>query len=76
MSFLPRRGAVSVIGAGINATYGNVRAGLAALREAGADPQGIATSSFRITWTVADECVGVAVRALHACFIESAPNVP
>jgi aspartate kinase len=77
VTFLPRRGAVSVIGAGINATYGNVRAGLAALRKAGADPQGIATSSFRITWTVADERVDAAVRVLHACFIEAtAPRVP
>jgi aspartate kinase len=65
-------GAVSAIGAGINATYGNVRAGTSTLRFAGVEPRGVATSSFRITWTVARERLDDAVRALHARFIDSA----
>ena len=71
LMFVSGLGAVSAIGAGINANYANVRAGLAALREAGAPPQGIATSSFRITWLVPDTALDAAVRALHARFIES-----
>jgi aspartate kinase len=62
-------GAVSVIGAGINASYANVRAGINALREAGIEPRGMSTSSFRITWMVPDGQVERAVRALHAHFI-------
>ena len=70
-------GAVSVIGAGINATYANVRAGLAALCDAGVEPRGASTSSFRITWMVPNEGVAPAVRTLHWRFIESAaPMVP
>jgi aspartate kinase len=64
-------GAVSAIGAGINATYANVRAGSAALRAAAADPRGMSTSSFRITWMVPRERLDAAVRALHGCFIEA-----
>jgi aspartate kinase len=64
-------GAVSAIGAGINATYGNVRAGSAALRAAGVEPRGISTSSFRITWMVPRDYLDAAVRALHGRFIES-----
>ena len=44
--------AVSVVGAGINATYDNVRAGMETLAALGIAPEGIATSSFRITWMV------------------------
>jgi aspartate kinase len=70
-------GAVSAIGAGINASYANVRAGFSALREADVDPRGLSTSSFRITWMVASESVAGAVRALHRRFVESsAPLVP
>jgi aspartate kinase len=63
--------AVSVIGAGINSTYANVRAGDDALAKAGATPRGIATSSFRITWMIPNAQTEHAVRALHARFIES-----
>jgi aspartate kinase len=63
--------AVSVVGAGINATYGNVRAGSETLRAAAVDPAGIATSSFRITWMIPRERTSDAVRALHQRFIES-----
>ncbi len=66
-------GAVSVIGAGINATYANVRAGGVVLREIGVQPCHIATSSFRITWMIPRASLDGAVRALHARFIESAP---
>jgi aspartate kinase len=70
-------GAVSVIGAGINATYANIRTGLTALREAGIPARGLSTSSFRITWMLPDDRVVAAVRALHACFISaSASPVP
>ena len=64
-------GAVSVIGAGINATYANVRAGAETLRESGIEPRGTATSSFRITWMIPREMTDTAVRALHRRFIES-----
>ena len=63
--------AVSVIGAGINATYRNVRTGDEALRGAGIEPRGAATSSFRITWMVPRERMEEAVRVLHRRFIES-----
>jgi aspartate kinase len=75
--FVGGLGAVSVIGAGINASYANARAGLAALGEAGVESRGMSTSSFRITWMVPSEGVTAAVRALHARFIESSgPLVP
>ena len=70
-------GAVSAIGAGINATYANIRTGLAALDDAGIAARGMSTSSFRVTWMVPDDQVVAAVRALHACFIAaSASPVP
>jgi aspartate kinase len=62
--------AVSAIGAGINATYDNVRDGAATLKTIGIVPAGTATSSFRITWMVPAERVQEAVRALHERFIE------
>ena len=69
--------AVSVIGAGINATYGNLRAGTDALARAGIAASGTATSSFRITWMIPGERTADAVRALHDRFIESAkPLLP
>ncbi len=75
--FVSGLGAVSVIGAGINASYANARAGLTALREAGVESRGMSTSSFRITWMVPGDRVKEAVRALHARFIEAtAPLVP
>ena len=69
VAFTDGLGAVSAIGAGINATYANVRAGITALNDAGIDHHGISTSSFRITWMVPDSHVDRAVRALHAHFI-------
>ena len=70
-------GAVSVVGAGINATYANVRRGASCLRAAGITSQGLATSSFRITWLVPGPALDDAVRALHREFLERpAPVVP
>lgn len=63
-------GAVSAIGAGINASYRNVRAGSAALAAAGIAVRGLSTSSFRITWLLPDAAVDDAVRALHRTFLE------
>jgi aspartate kinase len=65
-------GAVSVVGAGINATYVNVRRGSDALRQARIEPMGVATSSFRITWLVPADTTANAARALHEAFLGSA----
>jgi aspartate kinase len=62
-------GAVSVVGAGINASYANLLKGTATLREAGITPSAISTSSFRITWIVPRAAVDEAVRALHAALV-------
>lgn len=63
--------AVSAIGAGINATYANVKSGTETLAAIGIPAQGLATSSFRITWLVPRDRTADAVRALHARFIEA-----
>ena len=69
--------AVSVIGAGINATYANVRSGADVLARIGVAASGTATSSFRITWMIPGEKTADAVRALHERFIETArPLLP
>jgi aspartate kinase len=62
--------AVSVVGAGINASFHNVRRGSDALAAAGINPTGIATSSFRITWMIDGTRVDDAVRLLHQTFIQ------
>jgi len=64
--------AVSVVGAGINASFQNVRRGSDALTAAGIVPGGTATSSFRITWMVDRPRTDEAVRLLHRTFIETA----
>jgi aspartate kinase len=70
-------GAVSVVGAGINATYANVRRGTSCLADGGIPPHGISTSSFRITWLVPRAHVDDAVRCLHGAFLEGqTPPVP
>jgi aspartate kinase len=70
-------GAVSVVGAGINASFENVRRGGAALRAAGIVIEGVATSSFRVTWLIDRARLDDAVRLLHETFIESQqPLVP
>jgi aspartokinase len=71
------RAVVSAIGAGITAGYGHVRAGSRALSEAGITVSGVATSSFRITWTVPRDRADEAARILHRQLIESArPLLP
>jgi len=65
-------GAVSAIGAGINTSYHNLRAGSAAL--ASLQVLGVSTSSFRITWLIPADSVDTAVRALHQAFIEAMPH--
>jgi aspartate kinase len=68
-------GAVSVVGAGINASFDNVRRGAAALTAAGIPADRVATSSFRITWMIDRARLDDAVRLLHATFIESAQTL-
>ena len=69
--------AVSVVGAGINATYANVRGGAEVLAGMSVTPAGTATSSFRITWMIPRDRTDEAVRTLHHRFIESAqPLLP
>jgi aspartate kinase len=63
-------GALSVVGAGINAAFDNVRRGSAALSAQGLSIEGIATSSFRITWMIDRARLDEAVRLLHGTFIE------
>ena len=71
VSVITGLGAVSAIGAGINASYANVLAGLSALRAAGIESRGLSTSSFRITWMVPTDGVSTAVRTLHRRLVES-----
>ena len=59
-------GAVSAIGAGINATFHNVRRAFDVLAAQGATVLGVSTSSFRISLLVEEGVVPGAVRALHA----------
>lgn len=58
-------GAVSAIGAGINARYENLRAALAIAVEAGAPLHGFSTSSFRISLLLDERHVVALVRGLH-----------
>jgi aspartate kinase len=75
--FEDRLGALSVVGAGINASFDNVRRGSAALDAAGIPPAGVSTSSFRITWMVDRARLDDAVRLLHRTFLEQQePVVP
>jgi aspartate kinase len=67
-------GAVSTVGAGINATFHTLRRGSDELKSAGIMPQGTATSSFRVTWMVPRERLNDAVRLLHGTFIEQHPQ--
>jgi aspartate kinase len=64
-------GAISIVGAGINATYANVRRGSQCLHDQGIATSGLATSSFRATWLVQRKDLDEAVRVLHAAFIEA-----
>jgi len=63
-------GALSVVGAGINASFDNVRRGSAALAADGIAVDGLATSSFRITWLIDRARLDDAVRLMHRTFIK------
>jgi aspartate kinase len=67
-------GAVSAIGAGINAGYANLRAALDALAASRIPVLGVATSSFRISALVDTARLDEAVRALHAALVRPAPS--
>ena len=70
-------GAVSIVGAGINASFANVRRGSEALAANGMPPASISTSSFRVTWMIDRGQLNDAVRLLHELFIErERPIVP
>jgi aspartate kinase len=72
-----QRGALSIVGAGINASFDNVRRGFEALSAAGIAPGAVSTSSFRITWMIDRAKLEDAVRLMHRTFIEqAAPVVP
>jgi aspartate kinase len=62
-------GAVSVVGAGINASFANFRKGTGALADAGVSAAAAATSSFRITWLVDRARLDDSVRLLHRTFL-------
>lgn len=66
-------GAVSVIGAGINATHANLLRALDVLGGLGAQVLGLHTSSFRISVLLPDAQVADAVRALHAGLVTDEP---
>jgi aspartate kinase len=70
-------GAVSVVGAGINASYATLLRGSKALQDAAIASRGLSTSSFRITWLVPRSSLNEAVRALHAELLPAeGPAVP
>jgi aspartate kinase len=69
-------GALSAIGAGINASFENLRRGSAALMSAGIAVAGVSTSSFRISWMIERTKLDEATRLLHRTFIEKGEPVP
>jgi len=66
----PELGAVSLIGAGINESFHNLRRCLAVLERLEAVPVGVHTSSFRISLLLEAGQVERATRELHRAFIE------
>ncbi len=69
-------GALSAIGAGINASFENVRRGSEALIAAGIAVAGISTSSIRISWMIERQKLDDAARLLHRTFIAKSEPVP
>lgn len=59
-------GAVSAIGAGINARFANLKNTLGVLATLGASLLGVSTSSFRISVLLPESAIPEAVRRLHA----------
>jgi aspartate kinase len=70
VSVLDGVGAVSAIGAGINASFHNVREAVRLLDGLGTPILGIATSSFRISLLLAEAAIPDAVRRLHYGMVE------
>jgi aspartate kinase len=64
-------GAVSAIGAGINATFRNVREAVRLVEPLGAPILGVATSSFRVSLLMDASAVASAARRLHEGLVES-----
>jgi aspartate kinase len=62
-------GAVSAVGAGINASFAALRAGSRAFEGQGIVPASIATSSFRVTWLIDRARLDEAVKWLHAALL-------
>ncbi len=69
-------GAVSLIGAGINQSFANLRRARALLADAAIPTAGWHTSSFRITALLPTEQVGAAVRLLHRAYLEQPDSGP
>jgi aspartate kinase len=69
-------GAVSAIGAGINATFRNVREALAVLTGMGVAVLGLSTSSFRISLLIEEGEVPEAMRQLHRRLIVDEVTAP
>jgi aspartate kinase len=69
-------GAVSAIGAGVNASFANVRAAVRLLSDGGTSVLGVATSSFRISLLVEEADVKDAVRRLHRGLVEESALLP
>ncbi|HEY7514500.1 MAG TPA: aspartate kinase [Vicinamibacteria bacterium] len=63
-------GAVSAVGAGINARFDNLRRALATLEGATVRVAGLSTSSFRMTFLVPEAAVPDVARLLHSALIE------
>lgn len=64
-------GAVSAIGAGINASFANVTTALRCVSDIGLPCLGVSTSSFRISLLVEEARLADAVRALHGGLVEA-----
>jgi aspartate kinase len=64
-------GAVSIVGAGINASHKKILRGSAALEAIHISVSAVATSSFRVTWLIDRPRLEEAARMLHHLFIEA-----
>lgn len=63
-------GAVSAVGAGINASHENLRRALDAVAAIGAEPVGVTTSSFRISLLLEERWAEEVARGLHRALID------
>jgi aspartate kinase len=63
-------GAVSAVGAGINASHANLRRALEALGKMRVKPLGLTTSSFRISFLLEESQVDAAARRLHDALVD------